>query len=165
MRITAPVNRCNNSNWRADKLEVLVWEKIEGILDNPNHILTVIEKQCNNADNIGVLESELQLVEKQLRALDREQKQLLQWALKGFPAKQIVAENKRINDSKSSLESQKIGLVTQIKSSREVADQSYAGGSHSFLGSAPIGRYPRTRLSKASIAVSETSRGHSNSNP
>jgi len=60
--------------------------------------------------NMDRLESELLQVEKQLKALDREQKQLLQWALKGFPEEQIVAENKHINESRSSLESQKAGL-------------------------------------------------------
>ena len=82
LRITSPVNRCANKNWRADKIETLVWEKIETVLDNPCFIVTAIEKQRDDANNIDTLEPELQLVEKQLRALDREQKQLLQWALK-----------------------------------------------------------------------------------
>jgi len=74
LRITAPVNRCANKNWRADKIETLVWEKIETVLDNPDFIVTAIEKQRDDANNIDTLEPELQMVEKQLRALDREQK-------------------------------------------------------------------------------------------
>ena len=71
--------------------------------------------------NMDRLESELLQVEKQLKALDREQKQFLQGALKGFPEEQIVAENKHINESRSSLESQKAGLEKQINASREAA--------------------------------------------
>ncbi|MFC2060341.1 hypothetical protein ACFLTZ_04530 [Chloroflexota bacterium] len=62
------------------------------------------------------------MVEKQLRALDREQKQLLQWALKGFPEDTVVAENKRINESRSSLQSREVALETQILSSRLLVD-------------------------------------------
>ncbi|MFC2033245.1 recombinase zinc beta ribbon domain-containing protein [Chloroflexota bacterium] len=121
LRITAPVNRCANKNWRVDKIETLVWEKIETVLDNPDFIVTAIEKQRDDANNIDTMEPELQLVEKQLRALDHEQKQLLQWALKGFPEDTIVAENKRINESWSSLQSRKAALETQIQASREAA--------------------------------------------
>jgi len=119
LRITAPVNRCFNKNWRVDKLEALIWKEIERVLDNPDFIVTAIEKQRDDANNIDILEPELQLVEKQLRALDREQKQLLQWALKGFPEDTVVAENKRINESRSSLQSRKAALETQIQASCE----------------------------------------------
>ncbi len=72
-RITAPVNRCLNKNWRVDKLEALVWKEIEAVLDNPEFIVTAIEKQRSDANDIDTLEPELQLVEKQLRVLDHEQ--------------------------------------------------------------------------------------------
>ena len=90
-------------------------------MDNPELIATAIKKQRDDAINISTLEPELQLVEKQLRALDREQKQLLQWALKGFPEDTIVAENKRINESRISLQSRKAELETQVQTSREAA--------------------------------------------
>ena len=118
-RITAPVNRCLNKNWRVDKLDALVWGEIETALDNPEFIVTAIERQRDDASNIDTLEPELQMVEKNLRALDREQKQLLQWALKGFPEETIVAENKRINESRSSSLSRKAVLEAQIQTSRE----------------------------------------------
>ena len=121
LRITSPVNRCLNKNWRVDKLEALVWKEIEHVLDNPDFIIAAIEKQRDDANNIDILEPELQLVEKQLRALDREQKQLLQWALKGFPEDTVVAENRRINENRSSLQSRKTELETQIQVSREAA--------------------------------------------
>ena len=118
-RITAPVNRCINKNWSADKLESLVWKEIERVLDNPEFIIKEIEKHRDDANQLGVLETELQQVERQLKALDREQGQLLQWALKGFPEEMVVAENKRLNQKRTSLEARMAELETQIKASQE----------------------------------------------
>jgi len=58
---------------------------------------------------------------KHKRALDDKQKQLLQWALKRFPEETVIAENKRINEKRSSMESQKAELDMQIKESHEAA--------------------------------------------
>jgi DNA repair exonuclease SbcCD ATPase subunit len=88
-------------------------------LDNPELIITEIEKQRGEVQNTGILESELQQIQRQLKALNREQKQLLQWALKGFPEEQIVAENKRINKERSSLESRETEIERQIQEGRE----------------------------------------------
>jgi site-specific DNA recombinase len=120
-RITAPVNRCLNNNWRADRLEALVWKKIEAVLDNPELIVSEIEKQRGEANNLGTLESELQRVERRRKELDREQRQLLQWALKGFPEKTVKAENKRINKDRNNLESHHAELGRQIQESCEAA--------------------------------------------
>ncbi|MFC1943615.1 hypothetical protein ACFLWO_03445 [Chloroflexota bacterium] len=54
-----------------------------------------------------------------MKALDSQQRQLLQWALKGFPEEQVVAENKRINKERSSLESRKAELEILIQESHE----------------------------------------------
>ena len=54
-----------------------------------------------------------------MKALGRDQEQLLQWALKGFPEETVVAENKRINAKMTSLGAQKAELETQITASRE----------------------------------------------
>ncbi len=121
LRITSPVNRCLNKNWRADKIESLVWKEIERVLDKPEVIISAIEKQRDDANNLGILETELQQVERQFRALEREQEQLLQWALKGFPEETVVAENKRINEARKSLQSQKVEHELQIEASREAA--------------------------------------------
>lgn len=121
VKMVAPVNRCYNKSWNANKLEALVWAQIERVLNNPELIITQIEKQREDANEPGVLESELQQIERHLKTLDRDQEQLLQWALKGFPEQTVVAENKRINEKKTSLELQKAELGTQIKASREAA--------------------------------------------
>lgn len=121
LRTVEPVNPCHNKSWVADKLEALVWQQIERVLDNPELIITEIEKQRQDANQSSIFEAELQQVERQLRALDRDQEQLLQWALKGFPENQVVAENKKINSKRASLEAQKAELETQIKASQDAA--------------------------------------------
>ena len=88
-------------------------------MDNPERIISAIEKQCEDANNLGTLESELLQIERQSKALNREQEQLLQWALKGFPEGTVVAENRRINEKRNSLQPQKAELEMQIKASRE----------------------------------------------
>ena len=70
---------------------------------------------------LGILEAELHQVARKVKVLDREQHQLLQWALKGFPEETVEAENKRINESRNNLQSQKAELESQIKASREAA--------------------------------------------
>ena len=120
-KMYSPVNRCPNKSWGADKLEELVWEQIRLVLDKPELIVAEMEKQRQDVDRAGVLESELKQVERELRALDREQEQLLQWALKGFPEETVVAENKKINAKRESLKAQKAGLGAQIKASQEAA--------------------------------------------
>ncbi|MFC1955041.1 hypothetical protein ACFLWZ_00630 [Chloroflexota bacterium] len=57
----------------------------------------------------------LKQVEKQIRLLEREQKQLLKWALKEFPEETVEAENKRINEAKASLWTKRTSLKTQIE--------------------------------------------------
>jgi site-specific DNA recombinase len=119
LRITSPVNRCTNKNWRADKLETLIWEKIQAVLDNPGLITQEIEKQHQDVNQLSTQETELQQVERQLKSLKHDQEQLLQWALKGFPEDQIIEENKKINDKRQRLQARKIELEMQIKGSQE----------------------------------------------
>jgi site-specific DNA recombinase len=118
-KMYSPVNRCPNKSWGADKIEELVWVQIEHVLENPELIIAEVEKQRQEANQLGVLETELQQLERQLKAIDREQSQLLQWALKGFPEDQVVAENKRLNAARENLQAQKTELETQIKASQE----------------------------------------------
>jgi hypothetical protein len=114
-----PIYRCHNKGWSANRLEQLVWEQVEHVIDKPEIIVSEIEKQQQEANQIGVLEGEIYRLERQLKALDREQEQLLQWALKGFPEETVVAENKRINQKRSTLHAQKAELETQVKASHE----------------------------------------------
>ncbi len=120
-RMMVPVNRCHNRSWQAGKLESMVWTEIERVLDNPELIIKEIEKQRQDANELGVLDTELQQVKRQLKALAREQKELLDNALRGFPESLIISENKRINSKRASLEAQKAELEAQIKASQDAA--------------------------------------------
>ena len=119
LRTVEPIYRCHNKGWSANRLERLVWEQVEHVIDKPEIIVSEIEKQQQEANQIGVLEGEIHRLERQLKALDREQEQLLQWALKGFPEETVVAENKRVNQKRSTLHAQKAELETQVKASHE----------------------------------------------
>ena len=121
VKMVAPVNRCGNKSWSAKKLEPLFWLEIEHVLDNPELIIAEMKKQQEEANQLGVLEAELKHIEKHLKTIDRDQEQLLQWALKGFPEETIVAENKRINEKRNSLQVQKAELEAQTKASQEAA--------------------------------------------
>lgn len=58
-------------------------------------------------------------MERQLKALDRDQEQLLQWAIKGFPEETVLAENKKLNARRESLKAHKAELEAQIKASQD----------------------------------------------
>jgi site-specific DNA recombinase len=115
------VNHCHNKGWSADKLEALVWTQIEHIVANPRLIITELEKQRQGSNDVGILEVELGQVEQQLRALDRDQAQLLQWAVKGFPEDIVTIENKKLNVRRETLKMQKAELEQKIKASQEAA--------------------------------------------
>ena len=119
VRVHTPFNRCANRNWMADALEGMVWAELERYLSNRDLIISELENQRQEAGQISVFEAELERVERQLRAADREQHQLLQWALKDFPADQVEAENRRLNKAKETLKAQKAELETQLKTSKE----------------------------------------------
>jgi len=121
LKMYAPVERCRNKGWSANKLEGMVWAKLEEYLSKPELIISELEKQKQDANQLGVFEAELQQVERQIKAVYREQHQLLQWALKDFPASQIETENRRLNKDLETLAAQKSELETQIKASQDAA--------------------------------------------
>lgn len=116
-----PVNRCHNKGWSADKLEALVWTQVERILANPRLIITEIEKQLRCVGDISHLQTELSQIERRLKVIDREQAQLLQWAIKDFPEDMVAIENKKLNAGRESLKAQKAELEQKIKASQEAA--------------------------------------------
>ncbi|MFC1993149.1 recombinase zinc beta ribbon domain-containing protein [Chloroflexota bacterium] len=118
MKINAPIERCHNKQWSAKKLESMVWAALERYLGNRNLIINELEKQRQDAGQLNAFGAELERVERQLKAVEREQHQLLQWALKDFPESQVESENKRINKAKETLKAQKTELEAQIKASQ-----------------------------------------------
>ena len=117
----SPDNRCKGKVWRADELEAMVWGELAGYLSDRDLIIAELEKEKNTANQAGALETELKQVERQLRAVDRDQHQLLQWAIKGFPESQVEAENSKYNRARETLAAQKKDLETRIKSSLDAA--------------------------------------------
>jgi site-specific DNA recombinase len=63
-KMWAPVERCQNKGWSANKLEGMVWAKLEEYLSKPELIIEELEKQRQGADHLGIFEAELQLVER-----------------------------------------------------------------------------------------------------
>lgn len=57
----------------------------------------------------------------QLRAVGCEQRQLLWWALKGYPEETVEAENNRINKERYGLELRKAEIGNQIQQSHQAA--------------------------------------------
>ncbi|GAI74771.1 unnamed protein product, partial [marine sediment metagenome] len=119
LRMHAPIERCQNKGWSADKLEGMVWAELERYLSKPELIISELEKQRQDASQLRVFEVELQQIERKFRAVDLEQHQLLQWALKGFPESQVEIENKRLNKARETLTVRKKELEAQIKACRD----------------------------------------------
>ncbi len=111
LRMYAPLERCHNKGWSANKLEGMVWAELERYLSDRDLIISELEKQRQDAGQLGVFKAELERVERQLKAVGREQHQLLQWALKDFPADQVEAENRRLNKARETLKAQKTELM------------------------------------------------------
>ena len=116
-----PGNTCHNKSWGANKLEALVWRDLSKYFSNRDLILSELEKQRQDANQLSVYETELQLIERQLKAVDRDQHQLLQWALKGFPESQVEAENRKYNKARETLTVRKTELEAKIKASQDAA--------------------------------------------
>ncbi len=66
------------------------------------------------------MRQELRQVDDGLKMLDREQEQLLQWALRGFPEETIVKENERINQHRAELKRQKAKLENHIEAVKQM---------------------------------------------
>ncbi len=110
---------CRNKSWNAARLESQVWSELQLYLSDRNLIRNELEKQRQGTGQINVIEDELKQVEHQIKVVEQEQHQLLQWALKGFPEDQVEAENRRLNKSKITLKARRAELDSQIKTSKE----------------------------------------------
>jgi hypothetical protein len=101
------------------RLKGMVWGELECYLSDRDLIIGELEKQRQDAGQLGVFEAELERVERELKAVERDQHQLLQWALKDFPANLVEAENRRLNKAKETLQAQKTELEAQLKASQD----------------------------------------------
>ncbi len=105
--------------WNANRLEESVWQQIEALLTQPEVVLAGLKTRMDDANEDSHLEQELAQFSRRLKALNREQEQLLQWALKGFPEQTVITENKRINEQRAILEQRKSELETRIEQAKE----------------------------------------------
>jgi site-specific DNA recombinase len=119
LRMVAPI-QCTNHNLNADKLEKLVWAEIERLLQNPAFILSEVERRRAEGRLDGFLQDEYAQVTQRLSELDRQQQELLQWALKGFPSDTVARENEKINKQRVDLRK----LEAELKEKLERAKQS-----------------------------------------
>ena len=118
LQMVSPV-RCGNRNLPADKVEDLIWQEVEKLLYQPDLVLAELERKRTEVNDKNFLEEELDQVNRRLKALDREQDQLLQWALKGFPEESVIRENEKINQQRADLKERRAELETKIKQARE----------------------------------------------
>jgi len=113
------VNPCPNHSWKAERLESLIWDEVEVALSNPSVVLAGLGALKDEASKANSYITELDQVESRLSELDKEQEQLLQWALKGFPESTIMQENKRINQSRDNLKERRADIEVKINSTKQ----------------------------------------------
>jgi len=111
--------KCDNKGYQADYLESLVWQQIEVLLTQPEVVLAGLKTRMDGANEASHLEQELAEFSRRLKALDKEQQQLLQWALKGFPEETVVAENKRINRQRTELKERRAELEIRVHQAKQ----------------------------------------------
>jgi len=68
-RCVLRLNVAKNKGWGANKLEAIVWAKLEEYLRTPDLIKTELAKQRQDVENLGIYETELQQIERQLKAV------------------------------------------------------------------------------------------------
>jgi len=110
---------CPNHSWKAEYLENLIWREVEAALSNSNVILAGIEALRAEANKADSQLEELAMIEARLIELDKEQQQLLQWALKGFPEETIIKENDRVNRDREGLKQREVEVKARIESARQ----------------------------------------------
>ncbi|MBI2854445.1 MAG: recombinase family protein [Chloroflexi bacterium] len=107
------LERCGNCNINADRLEQSVWWKLVEFLGQPEIAFQGLQPEDNSTEREH-LAAEIQQLERKLAELERQQTQLLQWALKGFPESTVQAENNRLNQERQLLNERIEALREQL---------------------------------------------------
>jgi len=116
----SPSSRCKNRIWSADNLEAIAWRQVENVLSSPETVLAGIRTIESKAEQGDSIREELNKVNEHLKTLGREQEQLLQWAIRGFPEETIDKENERINQYRHELEQQRAKLEDYIATVKQM---------------------------------------------
>jgi len=111
--------RCTSKTVNARRLEEAVWNEVDKALKNPRTILAGLEELRGEVNQETFLDGELNRMTQRLRALDREQSQLLQWALKGFPEETVTKENEKINRERAELQERIGESEKKLKQARD----------------------------------------------
>ena len=111
--------RCTSKTINARKLDEAVWAEVAKALENPRTILAGLEQLKDGMNQEGFLGEELDRIAKRLKALDKEQEQLLQWAMKGFPEDTVVKENEKINRERTNLQRELMETEKKLEQARE----------------------------------------------
>jgi len=112
------LRQCSNQSWKTEPLDDLVWQQVEAVLSDPKVVLVGLEVMESEAGQQSGLEQELAQVNNRLKEVDREQEELLQWALRGFPKEAVEKENNRLNQDRAYLKERKSELETRIKQAK-----------------------------------------------
>ncbi len=111
--------RCTSKTISARKLDEAVWTEVAKALENPRTILAGLEQLKDGMNQEGFLEEELDRIVKRLKTLDKEQEQLLQWAMKGFPEDTVVKENEKINRERANLQRELMETEKKLEQAKE----------------------------------------------
>ena len=103
--------KCGNHHLNAKKIESIIWEEVESVLQNPELIIAYLQTDSNDSD---LWEDEFTQIDRRLTEIDRDQQQLLQLALRGFPEDTIVKENGKMNEYRNQLLARKNELTEKI---------------------------------------------------
>ncbi|MBL7125154.1 MAG: recombinase family protein [Dehalococcoidales bacterium] len=118
LKMISPVP-CENHNLNADRIESVIWGEIEKLLSKPELIVNELERKKAEINQESLLEQELSQITRRLADLDREQQNLLQWALKGFPEETVARENEKINRQRVELKEQEVELKRKMDTARQ----------------------------------------------
>ena len=111
--------RCTSKTINTRQLDEGVWTEVAKAIENPRTIVAGLEQLKDGMNQEGFLEEELNRTAKRLKALDKEQEQLLQWAMKGFPEDAIVKENEKINRERANLQRELMETERKLEQARE----------------------------------------------
>ena len=95
--------RCTSKTVNARQLDEAVWTEVAEVLKSPRTVLAGLQHLNDGINQEGFLAQELDRITREMKMLNTEQEQLLQWALKGFPDEMVIKANERINRKRTEL--------------------------------------------------------------
>jgi site-specific DNA recombinase len=113
--------RCTSKTVNARQLDEAVWTELAEVLKSPRTFLAGLQHLNDGMNQEGFLSQELDRITREMKMLDTEQEQLLQWALKGFPDEMVVKANERINRKRMELRRE----IQDMEKKLEQAKESY----------------------------------------